>query len=419
MFISPKRSLVLWSSVLLVYLFLEWVYNQHLLLLVQYPLVSASQFEWTEIFGKSLAAIGINLIIVRLYRKHKAAFFAVGVVLAYAVLSITFDRIIQSFSNDTRHSSYYTVLHRANAVRGTDDNLVLQFTHDKPWYVRSLVLSQFYLTLNDRSWEQVEASLQPALLYDPTEFWEGYKAAELLRQYVDTAWDGYQAEMRHFNEFKNHPKYSARAYERFIFVTQSEPNWTKNQFISAKFPVYATFLDRILFKGVPSMGIPSITGRDLPPRMDEPLFHKKMRLVHAQMAPNSENIRSNLQSRDAIALLIIPPISIALSLMSILFNSALLMFSWMSLITQGLWKNASFMVVGISIVVCVAFFLTAPSIVHDSAHWRGLTQAFKVEHPYLGLAIQIPLRLEPLICFDTAPQWIGKGMRVLYASNPL
>ena len=77
-----------WTFVILTYLFVEWVYNQHLLHLLQYPAITAQQFEWTEMFGKAIAAVGLNLVLAKCYRRPSILKFAVGAVFAYVGQSI-------------------------------------------------------------------------------------------------------------------------------------------------------------------------------------------------------------------------------------------------------------------------------------------------------------------------------------------
>ena len=63
-----------WAGVILIYLFLEWVYNQHLLEVLSYTHITTESFQKTEVFGKVIASLGINLFLIKIFQ-YRFRFF--------------------------------------------------------------------------------------------------------------------------------------------------------------------------------------------------------------------------------------------------------------------------------------------------------------------------------------------------------
>lgn len=415
-----RRSLFLWTLIIMSYLFAEWVYNQHLLLLLHYPTISAAQFEWTEIFGKALAATGINLMLYKCYRRPHIFKFLLGVVVAYVCLSSLFNWAVDSFSDDFRHSSYYSVLHRSQVIDGLDKENILAFAENEPWYIKSLVLSQFYLTLQDSKWKTLQQSIKiPNDLGKTKDLWSEYKKAEEIRQYIDTGWDAYESGMSQYNRYRDHPRHAKRAKEKFKSTFRLEPDLTREQFVQKMAPPYHKFLNSVVMKGDAKLEIPTILGKDLPLRMNEKAFNmyvtKTLSDIRIRIAPTREDIQKNAASRDAVALLVLPPLSIGLSLLSVLFNIALLFYQWIILLVSS--KRYAKYIRIVAVIICMApivglYIYKEP--IETSSYWTGLTASFGAENAFLSRIIQIPMRMETILCTTEPVEWIQKGMYLLY-----
>lgn len=61
---------------------------------------------------------------------------------------------------------------------------------------------------------------------------------------------------------------------------------------------------------------------------------QKLKRATTQIAPEIDNIRENKQSFDTLAILVIPPISICLSLFSIIFNILVLVAKWIHVLCK-------------------------------------------------------------------------------------
>ena len=419
-----------WTFVILTYLFVEWVYNQHLLHLLQYPAITAQQFEWTEMFGKAIAAVGLNLVLAKCYRRPSILKFAVGAVFAYVALTWAFDRAIAAFPDEFRHSSYYGVMHRKTVVQEKDAKNILGFAQEHPWHVRPLVLSQYYLTLQDNQWTELERSLRLPLdkkaneaLKDKKALWKKYAMAEEGRQYVEGAWQGYQEAMSKYNKYRNHPRYAQRARETFLARVGAPPDLLREQFIEKKAAKYHAYLNAVFVEGDTAAGIATIRGKDIPLRMDETAFYGYLETtvsnIRTSVAPATKEIRFNASSLDAVALLVIPPLSLGLSLLSIAINLVGLACAWISALIPVGWgrRGACFLVCTFALVGTSVAYTMQPHGARLDAYWAQLDAQFEQNHPILWAAMSIPMRLEPLLCLTSQPvQWIGRGMAVLYKS---
>ncbi len=417
-----------WTFVVLTYLFVEWVYNQHLLHLLEYPAVTAQQFEWTEMFGKTIAAVGLNLVLAKCYRRPTVLKFVLGVGLAYMALTWAFDRVIAAFPDEFRHSSYYAVMHRQSVVQEKDAKHILGFAHAQPWHARPLVLSQYYLTLQDNQWSELETRLRAPLdkkanaaLKDKKALWKKYAMAEEGRQYVEGAWQGYREAMSKYNQYRNHPRYAQRARQTFLERVGAPPDLSREQFIEQKANKYHQYLNAVLVEGNTAAGIAAVRGKDIPLRMQEAAFYQYLDTmvsdIRTSVAPATSEIRSNASSLDAVALLVIPPLSLGLSLLSIAINLVGLACAWIAVLVPAGWgrRGACFLVCAVAVVGAGMAYTMQPHGARIDAYWAQLDTRFEQSHPILWAAMSIPMRLEPFLCVTSKPvQWIGQGMAVLY-----
>lgn len=418
---------IAWTVIILAYLGVEWVYNQHLMQLLQYPSVTPAQFEWTEMFGKAIASVGLNLVLCKCYRRPSAIKFAVGVCVAYAALTWVFNTVIESFPDQFRHSSYYGVIQRKDVVNGTDEQQRLAFTKNAPWYVESLVLSQYYLTLQDKQWSRIERTIRAPLekktnaaLGDRKALWSLYTQAEEARQYMDVGWEQYREGMARYNRYRNDPRHAERARQTFLERAGVPPDLTKDQFIEAKAKKYHDYLTKVMVPGNPEFGVATIRGRDIPLRMDEKAFNRYLNNtvneIRTAVAPEARDIRGNEASKDAVALLVIPPLSIGLSLLSIGVNLVGLVCAWISaLVPAGTVRRVACALVCLaSIGGATAAYMHQPHAIRTNEYWAQLDTTFEQSHPIVWAAMSIPMRLEPILCTNAPVQWIGNGMQVLY-----
>ena len=427
--IQPQGKLpIRWTVIILAYLFAEWVYNQHLLQLLEYSSVTAQQFQWTEMFGKAIASVGFNLVLVKCYRNPGIIKFFLGVMLTYLALSWTFSSIIKSFPNDFRHSSYYGVIHRKAVVEGTDAEQILDFSKDAPWHVRALVLSQYYLTLQDKQWSEVELDLSKPLekkvnaaLKDKQGLWKKYVQAETARQYVEAGWEGYRGAMQKYARYRNDARYIAKARETFIARVGAPPDLTFEEFVQTKAKKYHAFLDTVVVEGSENLNVKTIRVRDIPLRMNETAFYHYLddttAGIRTAVAPRTQDIQNNVASKDAVALLVIPPVSIGLSLFSIMVNLIGLVCAWVAVFLPAGWirRSACAFFCIVSFIGIAIVYSAQPHAVRADSYWTQLDKKFEASHPILWTAMSIPMHLESLLCITSKPVgWIGQGMSILY-----
>ena len=149
-----------WTLIILAYLGLEWVYNQHLLVLMTFDTITSSQLEWTETFGKGIASIGLSLVLIKFVRRPHPAVFLVSCVVVYTALTLLFSSVLRLVPDTFRHASFYTALQRNQIAAGEDPHHRLKLTSQDSWYVAPLLLSQLHVTLSDPQWSAWEKTFR-------------------------------------------------------------------------------------------------------------------------------------------------------------------------------------------------------------------------------------------------------------------
>lgn len=247
--------------------------------------------------------------------------------------------------------------------------------------------------------------------------------AEEGRQYVEGAWQGYREAMSKYNQYRNHPRYAQRAHDTFVARVGAPPDLSREQFIEKKANKYHAYLNAVIVEGNTAAGIATVRGKDIPLRMEEAAFYRYLDTtvsdIRTTVAPSTSEIRLNASSLDAVALLVIPPLSLGLSLLSIAINLVGLACAWISALVPAGWgrRGACFLVCTGAVAGASMAYAIQPHGARMDAYWAQLDAQFEQSHPVLWAAMSIPMRLEPLLCITNEPvQWIGRGMAILYKS---
>lgn len=423
---TTYKNLLLSTTLVLTYLFVEWIYNQHLLVLLSYDSINPDNFEVTERFGKSIASFGLTLIFYHIYKKG-ILFFIICVSLFYGFLTLAFDYAVNAFPDDFRYSTYYSMLYRKDVINRNDKNEILKFTEDKTWYEKSLVISQFIYVLKDEQWKEFEKKVkQPIsekiskLNKNRIQYYKNYQKFDSYYQPIMNKWGTYSSAESTYTSYKGFFKGNAK--KEFIKKVGLPPGLSFDEFTKKIAPEYYKSSYIKLFEGSSESKLQPIYIKDLPKGMNEIAFNEyidnQLKKISTELAPEVNNIRSNKKSFNSLAVLVIPPISICLSLFSIFINILFLLVEWFYLIFKIKKFNSiihSFIYVFVLFIIILLWTNSKTTATEQDPYWNSLKETNYAEKPMLFYIFTLGLKLEPTLCFtNEEPEMIKKFTHLIY-----
>lgn len=408
------KFLLQWSLAISLYLVIEWFYNQHLLTLLSYPSINENQFETTEIFGKLLAAFGVNFVIKELTGYKGVLKFFIGVFVAYCGLTFMFNYFLDNAPADIRYTSYYATMHRKDVIE-EKDNQKIAAVKINDWYTKPLLLSSFFMTFENGYWKKYEVDTQDkakkktdSVQLDRNKYYEKYRQAEAGRKALFDGWQSYQRAGYKYSRYKN-TRYEERARKVFIEKVGLVPDLTEAQFYKLKGKAYNDYLETLFFEGNDEANLKPIYGKDIPQYMSKDGFNdyldRNIKEVNVKLAPKINEIRANQNSRNALAVILIPPISLVLSFLSIVLNLFFLILLWIDYFLRKA-KVSPYYAIAPAFVMIVAgtvFYIFTPKETEYYTYWNQVETASAKDHPVLSFFWNFSLKGEKLLCPKGAP----------------
>lgn len=422
------KDLILWTSVIITYLFLEWIYNQHLLEILSLKSISSNSFSNTEIFGKIIASLGINLFFLKLFKYSKKT-FTIGLIVIYLLLTLLFNYLITSFSNDFRYASYYSMLYRKDVLENKDSKKLLSSDKDKKgWYHDSILMSHFIFTLEEENWKTYENDTREnvekevlKLKNDKEKIWKKYENVMTAKEGLSKGYESYKKGMKkydlyRFSVFKKQARREFLKYSKGIPPDLTEQEFYEHSEIGKN---YLAFPQTVIYEGIPNLDIEPILGKDIPLGMNKKnfnnYFNEKINNIANQVKPNLEDIHNHTNSENAVAVLVIPPISIGLSLFSILLNISLLIYNWLSMIP--FFKNNMklfTLIYLLTFLIGLNFVSHLPNSILYNQEWENLESSFQQKHPVLSYFWNFTFKFEPYLCSEETPEIVSIVTDALY-----
>ena len=413
-----------WMLVLfiLTYLSIEWVYNQHLLLLIQWEYVSSKEFEWTERFGKLVTSLGITLMLVQWRKWLQPWKWFVSILVCYGFLSVFFHLVIQSIPDNYRHASYYASAYRQQMLSQPEKFKVMSDYVQAPWFEKGHSLSQFYVVLLNDDWKHTADTIKDPVQQQiklleskKKEYWKQYEKAEGGRRQLENYWDNYSQAMRKYNRYAN-TRYEARARKTFQERVGLPPGLDKDAFFQKVGMAYVTFQNKMLWKGIVSLNLSPVYGRDIPLDMNESAFYRYVDSLKergmVEVAPTIQTIRQNKNSETTISLMVIPPIALMLSLISMFLNTIGLLVIVMTLIGGSIFRGTIARIGLYAIFSVVLAIWVSSSPVRLPSGWNQYIQ----EQSSISKWFRPVFKAQPLISAPTKPLWLENGMRQIYSN---
>lgn len=408
------KFLLQWTTVIGIYLLIEWFYNQHLLALITYPEINTNQFETTEVFGKILAAFGINFVLKETIKYKGNVKFILGLILAYGGLTLLFNYFLDSAPNELRYTSYYSTAHRKDVIekKDTDKLLNIQF---KDWYSQPLMLASFYMTFDNNYWKKYEKDIQNnaknksrEITLDKEKYYQDYVRAENGRKQLEDGWEKYLQAQYKLSRYQN-TRYESRARNVFIEKVGLEPGLKEPQFYKIKGKEYMKFLDTQFFEGSENANLKSIYGKDIPKYMTKVQFNRfldsHIENANVKLAPKVEQIKRNEASRNSLAIILIPPISLVLSFLSIVLNVFFLILLWVDyFLIKSNSKRILILIPAVIMMLTGYLYLNfTPKETSYYSYWDRVEKTYSAANPTLSFFWGIALKGEKLICPSGEP----------------
>lgn len=317
---SRQYLLVISFWATLLYLLLEIAYNVGLVRMLSTPGLTKSTVEGMEVVGKVMASIGITLFVSRLFPLKKVWRYTVLALITYASLGLVVDRAIDQLPESTKRAGHWLGMYRVAALEGRIADSDLVSLDPEPATVQRMALVNMALLAYADNGDVEVATRKylvakvddhidyTAIEHDFDQFWKAYSYASAKLKPV---WDWYRSETL---------KQEHRVPTMGEFVQAVEQS---NRFGRRM----AEYNSTVLYQGNHEVGLPAVTAREVP------LFLSKAQLrkhFHGQIEGNklvaanhfTPGTGTSQLTRDLSASVFIPPVSMTLSLISILLNAA-------------------------------------------------------------------------------------------------
>lgn len=172
---------------------------------------------------------------------------------------------------------------------------------------------------------------------------------------------------------------------------------------------YMDFLETKFFNGVEKAGISPIYGKDIPNYMNKSSFFNyldaKVNTTITAVAPKVSEIRKNRLSKNALATIIMPPISLTLSFLSIVLNTYFILVLWIGYFFEKykIEKRYFYSLSVFLFIIMAASFYLAPKSVSPFEYWALLEARASEESPVLSFFWDFMLKGEPILCPSDMP----------------
>ena len=388
------------ALVTLIYCAAELFYNLALIEFVSSPNTSADAFEGLERIGKLLAAVGLSLCVSRVARGGKAVIvFGALVPCAFVLISWAFDAAIDALPKDAKRAGYYMGAYRNLVINQKIENPSLLAAQGANDLSSKLVLAN--IPLMSAGAVSVEDAVVSWIYGDPEA--NGAEEARAL----DSLWIAYeQVSSRvepYYGVYAIESKINAeRPYfkEKYTqaFIKRSggiPPGLDKGAFYKAvarSTPALTQFHDAVVIPARPELNIAGLRMGDIPPFLSDvdfkALMSQNLSAAKEALSARAADVESLKDARKIISATYVPPMSLALSLVSLTLNLGLLCVSAIQL---AAWRATAFrssraIKWGLSVVFMASASLYALSQPPALSGAAGAWQASVEQSSLFGLA---------------------------------
>lgn len=311
------------------YLLLEIVYNLGLVEFLTSKNTEISAYNMLESFGKFLSSVGLTLLIIKLVQDNKKKLIAsVALIPCFFVLeTIVFDCIVDNLPQEMKVNAYYAGVYRNGVLNGTIDDKALSTLNPYNRVVLANIASYAAGTSKRSAVDRLVST--PASMHDVDGLYENYAK---LSDTLNPLYDVYALESKKVAEFQG--MLGEEAMHRFQRRSRGiAPGLTRAEFFNAlgrQSSSVARFNRTVFIKPNEKLGIQGLSGADLPLGMDKTafaaFFSDQVASAVSKSRISTATVDSLPYARELVASVVIPPIALVLSFVSIVLNSAALLY---------------------------------------------------------------------------------------------
>lgn len=426
------QHLLIWTALIGCYIIVEWIFNQHLLSVMSLEDIIPKDFGKTVLIGKILLSLGLNLIIRGLYQYKQYWKFVVGFIATFIISTALYMEAVESFPPELRYASHYGSIHRKDMINLKDKEQLLAINKEDGWYVKPILLTHFLFTLDNKNWLEFQNKITEPLTREVNAFvknknknFENYQKSEEARKELDSSWQTVvEAKAKYEAVRYSKAKRPARkaALDEFRAKTGIEPSTTQEEFYKDNNKDYNRALAVQIFGGYADANIAPIYIRDIPQNLDQTGFlnyiDAKAKELKGNITPSMKEIRNARKSPEIVNTFALPPIMMAMSLLSIMLNVLILAAMWVRFlgkiakidnqVIMPIFFALTFFFVAIGIVV-------QPLVTIKYSYWNNAEESLSVKYPGWAAFWKVGLKLEPIVCITKEEPGIASALtKALY-----
>lgn len=311
------------------YLLLEIIYNLGLVEFLTSKNTEISAYDMLESFGKFLSSVGLTLLIIKLVQDNKKKLIASVALIPcfFVVETVVFDCIVDNLPQEMKVNAYYAGVYRNGVLNGTIEDKALSTLTPYNRVVLANIASYAAGTSKRSAVDRLVST--PASMRDVDGLYENYAK---LSDTLNPLYDVYALESKKVAEFKG--MLGEEATHRFQRRSHGiAPGLTRAEFFNAlgrQSPSVARFNRTVFIKPNEKLGIQGLSGADLPLGMDKTafaaFFSDQVASAVSKSRISTATVDSHPYARELVASVVIPPIALVLSFVSIVLNSAALLY---------------------------------------------------------------------------------------------
>lgn len=319
---SKKLTLIFMIIFTLLYVFLEYTYNVGLVEFLSSKNTEASVYSHLESLGKGLSAIGLSLFIIKLFSKYKVVAFIILAPLIFLSEGIIFDKIVDNLPSETKAQTYYLAVYRNAVLNGHIEN---QQIGNAPFNATQKVLIENILLIDKSS---IKSSVDNFLYQkvDNSKIDEMFKLYSTVNSKVEPYYAQYAIASK---KLKTMPSaMQSVAIGVFTKRTQGIPPYLDlegfEKELAKNNPSFNKYYNTVLIEKNDKLNIKEFKAGEIPLGLNQSQFNDYViKLISSnvdKMKIKTTNVDYLPHAHDLIASVVIPPIAMSLSLLSLILN---------------------------------------------------------------------------------------------------
>lgn len=326
-----------------IYLFLEITFNIGLIDFINSKNTEINTFNKLEILGRVLSSIGLSLFLINIFKVQNILFK----IISFFILSLAlyfsqnyfFNKIVDELPSDTKLAAYslgvYRNIYINHSEKNEDDFLNIYISKDNKYneIVNSMIGVILYNKENKEKVDNyIEQYFKLNLSIKNEDLSEIYKKVSQIEneEKVNDMWKRYVIESKRYNNYNGFFKKEYHA--KFIENIGIEPNLSKEEFmhyLKSKNQESEKIGNIAIIPENKSAGIKPLYLKNIPVGLSEDKWIEYVQNYISGQVENVSYSEKNIDrlphSRDIISSVIIVPIAIVLSLISIILNIGILL----------------------------------------------------------------------------------------------